>query len=463
MELDPGTLRERRWTRLPGLGGRSGPLITSTAAGEGAVWAIGLEHLYRIDPATMAVTSVPGRSPDAMLAAGGVGRDARLDGGADRSSQPPPWGTATGSRRTRACTNSHPATGRSGSRAVRRPGVADRPRGRRHGALHPGRAGGLGRRLRRGIGVGRQRHRRDGDADRPAGRIGRDVCGRERAAADRRRSRRHRRLGRRRRRPIATDGPVEGLETLPSSSCGPAVYGGEGPPDVLIASDLPLNPRNAVVTQPMVQAIEFVLREHGFRAGDFQGGLPVDDATAQVGDWDSGKCEANAQSYVDTPGVVGVIGTFNSGCALLELPILNAAELPVAMVPPTNSYVGLTKETVGTSPGDPDRPLPVGSAELRPRLPGRPRPDAGPGRAGEAGQRAAGVRVPGRAGRAVLRRGLPTDSPGTPATPAFGPAGPCTRSVAPARLDRLTASLAAGGGWTARSSPESARLAPTAS
>jgi DNA-binding SARP family transcriptional activator/ABC-type branched-subunit amino acid transport system substrate-binding protein len=159
--------------------------------------------------------------------------------------------------------------------------------------------------------------------------------------------------------PAISPAPVGGLEVLPSSSCGQVVYGGEGKPDLLIASDLPLDAGDAPVTQAMVQAIEYTLRRHAFRAGRFRVAYqPCDDSTAQIGGWDVGKCAANAKSYAETSSVIGVIGTLNSGCATSVIPTLNRSS--VAMVSPANSYIGLTKHGPGVSPGDPERLYPTG-------------------------------------------------------------------------------------------------------
>src|SRR5439155_13982035 len=65
-------------------------------------------------------------------------------------------------------------------------------------------------------------------------------------------------------------------------------------------------------------------------------------------------------SFVATPSVVGVIGTLNSGCAAVELPILNRATPPVAMISPANSLPGLTKHVPGSAPDEPDRYYPSG-------------------------------------------------------------------------------------------------------
>jgi branched-chain amino acid transport system substrate-binding protein len=59
--------------------------------------------------------------------------------------------------------------------------------------------------------------------------------------------------------------------------------------------------------------------------------------------------------------VVGVIGTFNSGCAEIIVPVLNrASNGPVAMVSPANTYVGLTPPGPGTSAGEPGKYYPTG-------------------------------------------------------------------------------------------------------
>jgi DNA-binding SARP family transcriptional activator len=72
--------------------------------------------------------------------------------------------------------------------------------------------------------------------------------------------------------------------SLPAPSCGPITGGQNGRPDVLIASDLPLQGPQRAVTRAMTDAIGFVLREHGFRAGRYTVGYQsCDDSTAQTG------------------------------------------------------------------------------------------------------------------------------------------------------------------------------------
>jgi len=148
---------------------------------------------------------------------------------------------------------------------------------------------------------------------------------------------------------------VEGVQALPLTSCEPVVYGGEGDPDVMIASDLMLQGGARVLTTQMAQAIAFVVRERGFRAGDFTVAYQsCDDSIATTGLFDLPKCAANARAYAANRDVVGVVGTFNSPCAATEIPILNRAPGGgLAMVSPSNSFVGLTR----TGPGAPAEEL----------------------------------------------------------------------------------------------------------
>jgi YVTN family beta-propeller protein len=138
---------------------------------------------------------------------------------------------------------------------------------------------------------------------------------------------------------------VSGAGTLPTQICGPVFYGGTGRPDRLIVSDMPLRGGPDLPTQQMSQAIAFVLREHGFRAGPYRVGYQsCDDSTAQTGIFDPAKCAANAKVFAADRSVIGVIGPYNSSCAAEEIPLANAApDGPLAMISPTNSDVGLTR------------------------------------------------------------------------------------------------------------------------
>ncbi len=149
------------------------------------------------------------------------------------------------------------------------------------------------------------------------------------------------------------------LTPLPSSSC--SAIKGSSSADLLIASDLPLQAAGRSQTIQMNQAIDFVLKSHGYKAGSHTLAYQsCDDSTAQAGKWDSGKCSANANAYAHNTAVVGVIGTFNSGCAEIIVPVLNRAPNgPIAMVSPANTYVGLTHAGPGTAAGEPGKYYPT--------------------------------------------------------------------------------------------------------
>jgi len=149
---------------------------------------------------------------------------------------------------------------------------------------------------------------------------------------------------------------------LPASSCSPIYFEGSGSPQYLIASDLPLQGSGRTQTVQMTEAIKFVLKQHSFKAGNYSIGYQsCDDATAQAGKWASEKCSANANAYANDKSVIGVIGTFNSGCAEIEIPILNRAPNgPIGMISPANTYVGLTHSGPGTAAGEPDKYYPTG-------------------------------------------------------------------------------------------------------
>jgi branched-chain amino acid transport system substrate-binding protein len=150
--------------------------------------------------------------------------------------------------------------------------------------------------------------------------------------------------------------------TLPASSCQGLYFEGSGKPDYIVPSDLPLQGSGRTQTIEMTNAIKFVLKQANFKAGKYTVGYQsCDDSTAQAGKWESSKCSANANAYAQNKSVIAVIGTFNSGCAEIEIPILNRApDGPLGMVSPANTYVGLTHSGPGTAAGEPDKYYPNG-------------------------------------------------------------------------------------------------------
>ena len=143
------------------------------------------------------------------------------------------------------------------------------------------------------------------------------------------------------------------------AGCGGAGGGGGGGegPTAKIVSDLPLQGANRAQTTTMVNAIKLALEQRGGKAGDVKIQYEsLDDATAQAGQWDAAKCAENAQQAAQDEEIIGWIGPFNSGCAAVEIPILNQAGL--GMISPANTYIGLTKP--GGEPDEPEKYYPTG-------------------------------------------------------------------------------------------------------
>jgi branched-chain amino acid transport system substrate-binding protein len=141
----------------------------------------------------------------------------------------------------------------------------------------------------------------------------------------------------------ACSGGDDVAEPVAISSCGDLLYEGEGNPDVIVVADNPRRGEHAVATHEIVDAIEFVLRQRDFRGGEFRVGFQSCDYTVG-GDLDAGQCKRNAQAFVETSDVVGVIGPYNSGCAELQIPIVSrTAAGPLAMISPSNTFSGLTR------------------------------------------------------------------------------------------------------------------------
>jgi branched-chain amino acid transport system substrate-binding protein len=153
------------------------------------------------------------------------------------------------------------------------------------------------------------------------------------------------------------------VEALPASACEEVEYEGEGEPNALIASDLPMQGDSAERSNQMVAAIRQVLDNQGWQAGSTRIAFQAcDDSVASTGEWDPDKCKDNAANYAGNDDVIGVIGTYNSGCAAEIIPILNEApDGGVAMVSPGNTLICLTEPASGCEPGQPDSLYPSGT------------------------------------------------------------------------------------------------------
>jgi hypothetical protein len=131
---------------------------------------------------------------------------------------------------------------------------------------------------------------------------------------------------------------------LPTSVCGRIYYGGQGSPDILIVSSLPLQGVGRQFAQPMVDAIRRVFEQRRFEAGAFSVGYQsCDSSTAQVGEEDFFRCGFIAKAFARNLRVAGVFGSFTSPCSYAQIPITNEAPRgPLAMISPSNTLDDLT-------------------------------------------------------------------------------------------------------------------------
>jgi branched-chain amino acid transport system substrate-binding protein len=158
-------------------------------------------------------------------------------------------------------------------------------------------------------------------------------------------------------------GDVGGIQAV-NADCGDVQYSGSGSASKLIVSDLPLRGDSAERSKQMNDAIVQEIARKGWQAGP---GIQIafqacDDSIASTGEWDEDTCRSNAQAYASNPNVIGVIGTYNSGCAALEIPILNRASGGgIPMVSPGNTFVCLTEPSSALcKPNEPDVYYPTG-------------------------------------------------------------------------------------------------------
>jgi branched-chain amino acid transport system substrate-binding protein len=154
--------------------------------------------------------------------------------------------------------------------------------------------------------------------------------------------------------------PAFGAATaLPAAACSAVEYGGTGAPDAIIATDFPLQGASATRSAQMVAGVRLTLQRRGWAAGSTTIGLQsCDDADAATGAWVPALCDRNATAYAANSSVLGVVGTYNSGCAQRIVPILNQAG--VAMISPGNTLVCLTQKAASCGSYEPGMYSPAG-------------------------------------------------------------------------------------------------------
>jgi len=141
-----------------------------------------------------------------------------------------------------------------------------------------------------------------------------------------------------------------------SSSSG-ASSGASGGKTLVVSTDLPLQGTAASTSDSTNKMIQLYLEQIGSKAGDYTIEFKsYDDSTAAKGAWDDATCNKNAQDHVANANEVAVMGTYNSGCAKIQVPILNQAGM--LMVSHANTNPGLTKTW---EPGEPQKFFPSGT------------------------------------------------------------------------------------------------------
>ena len=145
-----------------------------------------------------------------------------------------------------------------------------------------------------------------------------------------------------------------------SESGGTGGSGGDAPKDLVISTDLPLQGASASTSESTNNLIQLYLDSVGGKAGNYNITLKTyDDSTAAKGAWDEAACAKNATDHVANTNEVAVMGTYNSGCAKIQVPTLNQDSTgPMLMVSHANTNPGLTK-TWDT--GEPDKYFPTGT------------------------------------------------------------------------------------------------------
>jgi DNA-binding SARP family transcriptional activator/ABC-type branched-subunit amino acid transport system substrate-binding protein len=161
---------------------------------------------------------------------------------------------------------------------------------------------------------------------------------------------------------LAGGASSSGVQTIAFDRCSAVHYQGPGSPQRLIVADLPLQPGVLDTTRPMVDAMTLALAQRGYKAGSYRVGLQVcNDAAGDNLAYDPHACLANARAYAANQSVIGVVGPFSSLCAKLEIPILNSAPGgSVAIVSPSNTHVGLTRDAADAGKGEPSIYYPTG-------------------------------------------------------------------------------------------------------
>jgi branched-chain amino acid transport system substrate-binding protein len=153
-------------------------------------------------------------------------------------------------------------------------------------------------------------------------------------------------------------GPLTSVASPATAGSSPILTAAGGSNPIVIYSSFPLTGSSQHDAETLVNAMKMAL-------DDFTGGtgkignftityISLDDASALNGQWNTFEETNNANQAVANPDAMVYLGTYNSGAAAVSIPILN--KVGMAMISPSNTYVGLTRAVTGaTQANDPDR------------------------------------------------------------------------------------------------------------
>lgn len=159
---------------------------------------------------------------------------------------------------------------------------------------------------------------------------------------------------------------IKALSVLAVAAVAAAGCGGgstNNPPSaqttLIVGVDIPFQGSAKDASDDTWDAMNLYLEQQGGKAGNYKVQLQkYDDSTAAKGAWDDATCAKNAADHVANANEVAVMGTYNSGCAKLEAPVLNQdPKGPMLMVSHANTNPGLTKTW---DPGEPQKYFPSG-------------------------------------------------------------------------------------------------------
>src|SRR5256884_2690944 len=144
-----------------------------------------------------------------------------------------------------------------------------------------------------------------------------------------------------------------------TAACSKAGTGSNTNKTLVVGVDLPFQGASADTSHAPYNAMQIYLDSVGGKAGNYKGQLQkYDESTAAAGKWDDATCTKNADAHVANADEVAVMGTYNSGCAKLEVPKLNQdTSGPLLMVSHANTNPGLTKKW---DANEPDKYYPAG-------------------------------------------------------------------------------------------------------